>query len=91
MHGAPRQPGLRLALEAEVLAAADIPASFMPAAPTMLTNRYIINSADKQRMVSSRPIIRVNLGGRRWSRSKTAAPLDGEYCGVEHVTGATKQ
>jgi len=63
----------------------------MPAGPMMLTNRYIINCADKPRMVSSRPIIRANLGGRRWSRSKTAVSLDGEYCGVESATGATKE
>jgi hypothetical protein len=62
----------------------------MPPGPTMLTNRHTINCADKARMVSSRPIVRVNLGGSLWSRSETAASLDGESCGVESVTGATK-
>jgi len=48
----------------------------------MLTNRHIINCADKVRMVSSRPIMRVNLGGSLWSRSETAASLGGEGCGM---------
>ena len=55
-----------------------------------LTNLAIISRADKVRMVSSRPIIRVNLGGNLRSRSETATSL-GEDCDVESVTGATKQ
>jgi hypothetical protein len=63
----------------------------IPAAPTMLTNRHIINCADKARMVSPRPIMRVSLGGSLCIRSETAASLDDEDCGVENVTAATKQ
>ena len=55
----------------------------MPPAPTMLTNRHIINCTDKVRMVSSRPIMRVNLGGSLWSRSETAASLGGKGCGMD--------
>src|ERR1700722_2961570 len=62
----------------------------MPPGPTILTNLAIISRADKVRMVSSRPIIRVNLGGNLWSQSETATSL-GEDCDVESVTGATKQ
>jgi hypothetical protein len=59
--------------------------------PTILTNRDIISRADNVRMASSRPIIRVNLGGSLWNRSETATSLDGKDCCVESVTGATKQ
>ena len=47
-------------------------------------------------MMSSRPTMRVSLGGSLGSRSETVAPLGDEgcsveRCGMERVTGATKQ